>query len=222
MTEFMRTEVGAYYAHRVPGLRQADAKRWRGSCPIHGGKGASFTVSATTGRWFCFSQCGRGGDLIALEMELSGGAFVAARRSVFATVGRPEANRDETPWERHIAAASARHERRNRELSALWRRQMLRLHDAELERLKKELEQVPEADFDQHGEAVYRVSLLAERMRSYHGADLAIAFRKQLEQDRAGTLAILRAAIADEEHAGNVTARMVRLLERATAMGRAA
>jgi putative DNA primase/helicase len=52
----------------------------------------SFAVNPTTGEAFCHSQCGRGWDIIALERELAGLAFMEARAAVFAIVGRCEPN----------------------------------------------------------------------------------------------------------------------------------
>src|SRR5947209_9081340 len=64
---FTTQEVATYFAVRVPKMRQNGVHGWRGACPIHSGKNDSFTVNPVTGRWFCHSGCGRGGDIFDLE-----------------------------------------------------------------------------------------------------------------------------------------------------------
>jgi KaiC/GvpD/RAD55 family RecA-like ATPase len=97
---FTSSEVRAYYAARVPSLRITNQREWRGPCPVHGGKDPNFAVSSETGLSQCHSQCGRGWDLISLEMELSGSDFPRAKKAVFEIVGRPN-----VPWEeRNIEA----------------------------------------------------------------------------------------------------------------------
>ncbi|MBZ5581391.1 MAG: hypothetical protein LAQ30_04155 [Acidobacteriia bacterium] len=55
-------------------------------CPIHGGKDPNFSVEPATGRWFCHSVCGRGGDIIDLEMALiSPGTAISPRRGATCT-----------------------------------------------------------------------------------------------------------------------------------------
>lgn len=85
---FTSGEVSGYYAARVPHLNQRRATQWRGACPIHHGTGNSFAVSAATGRWFCHSQCGQGGDIISLEMALTGGAWRDAVAEVERIIAR--------------------------------------------------------------------------------------------------------------------------------------
>jgi len=87
---FTREEVSTYYAVRVPKLKQQRAGGWRGPCPIHAGKDDNFAVHPATGRWFCHSACGRGGDILTLEEALSGGDFSARKAEVFRLVGRIE------------------------------------------------------------------------------------------------------------------------------------
>jgi len=87
-TALSPAEVAEYYKHRLPSLPQQD-KEWRCPCPIHGGKRDSFAVQADTGRWFCHSQCGRGGDAYELEQTLSGlSTFPESLEAVNAIVGR--------------------------------------------------------------------------------------------------------------------------------------
>jgi KaiC/GvpD/RAD55 family RecA-like ATPase len=51
-------------------------------------------VNAETGLAQCHSQCGRGFDIVALEMEIAGLDFARAKERVFDLVGRPR-----VPWE---------------------------------------------------------------------------------------------------------------------------
>ncbi len=88
--QFTPGEVSTYYAARVPHLKQRRAREWRGACPIHQGKNENFAVEPDTGRWFCHSTCGRGGDILELEAALSGGDFPTRKAEVFRLVGRIE------------------------------------------------------------------------------------------------------------------------------------
>lgn len=87
---FTSGEVSTYYAARVPHLEQRRAAEWRSACPIHHGKNDSFAVQPDTGRWFCHSTCGRGGDILELEAALTGGDFPTRKAEVFRLVGRIE------------------------------------------------------------------------------------------------------------------------------------
>ncbi len=91
---FTPTEVRAYYATRVPAVRITSHREWRGPCPVHQGKRDSFAVNGENGLATCHSQCGRGWDIVSLEMELSGVDFARAKEAVFHIVGRPN-----VPWE---------------------------------------------------------------------------------------------------------------------------
>jgi hypothetical protein len=86
---FTSGEVSAYYAARVPTLKQV-GREWRGACPIHCGKGDNFAVEAASGEAYCHSVCGRGWDMIGLEMALTGSNFKTARAGVFGLLGRIE------------------------------------------------------------------------------------------------------------------------------------
>ena len=85
---FTPGEVSTYYAARVPHLNQRQAAEWRGTCPIHHGKHNNFAVEPDTGRWFCHSTCGRGGDILELEAALTGADFPTRKGKVFRLVGR--------------------------------------------------------------------------------------------------------------------------------------
>lgn len=87
-TPFSPSEVAFYYRVRVPKLRRTAGRQWRGPCPIHPGKRDSFAVDSETGRWYCHSRCRRGGDIFALEMELTGVGFREAKDEVHQLVGR--------------------------------------------------------------------------------------------------------------------------------------
>ena len=86
---FTPADVSRYYEIRLPELKQQGAQ-WRGPCKIHGGIQPNFAVEAATGRWFCHSACGRGGDLINLEISLTGSDFKDAKTEVFRLIGRVE------------------------------------------------------------------------------------------------------------------------------------
>ena len=88
--QFTPGEVSTYYAARVPHLKQRRAAEWRGVCPIHQGKNDNFAVEPDTGRWFCHSTCGRGGDILELEAALTGRDFPTRKAEVFRLVGRIE------------------------------------------------------------------------------------------------------------------------------------
>jgi putative DNA primase/helicase len=89
-TDFTRSEISTYYAARVPQLKQRRAGQWRGPCPIHKGKDDNFAVEPDSGRWFCHSACGRGGDIFTLEDALNGGDFPTRKAEVFRLVGRSQ------------------------------------------------------------------------------------------------------------------------------------
>jgi hypothetical protein len=86
--ELSPSEIEKYYATRVPDLRQTDGRVWRGPCPIHHGQRDSFAVKPKTGEWFCHSECGRGGGVIQLEMEMAGCDSETAKAEVFHIAGR--------------------------------------------------------------------------------------------------------------------------------------
>jgi KaiC/GvpD/RAD55 family RecA-like ATPase len=99
---FTPAEVAAYYRSRVPALQiNTSHREWRGPCPVHQGKRDSFSVNSETGLAQCHSECGRGWDIVALEMELGALDFPKAKAAVFQLVGRPD-----VAWEdRDVEAA---------------------------------------------------------------------------------------------------------------------
>jgi hypothetical protein len=90
--EFTPNEVSIYYAARVPALNQRGSEL-RGPCPIHQGHGENFAVESDTGRWYCHSRCGKGGDILDLEMALTGVDFKTAKSDVYQLIGRAEPER---------------------------------------------------------------------------------------------------------------------------------
>ena len=96
-------EISACYGARMPDLRQQGA-RWRGACGIHKGIRGSFSVHPETGLWRCWSDCSRGGDIIALEMALTGVSWLDAVKEVERIVGRPLLNRPTNRVERRALA----------------------------------------------------------------------------------------------------------------------
>ncbi|MCX6629160.1 MAG: sigma 54-interacting transcriptional regulator [Candidatus Solibacter sp.] len=94
---FTPGEVSRFYKDRIPHLKQTGAQ-WNCGCPRHGGKDPNFKVEAATGRWYCHSVCGCGGDIIDLEMALTGADFKAAKTEVFRLVGRNEPRHTTGGW----------------------------------------------------------------------------------------------------------------------------
>ena len=90
--EVSSAKVSIYYSTRVPNMRQRGGE-WRSPCPIHRGKRESFAVNSETGLWKCHSKCGKGGNILNLEMELTGADFKTAAAEVARIVGRPESAR---------------------------------------------------------------------------------------------------------------------------------
>src|SRR5579883_3031787 len=84
-------EIWVYYADRTPDIKRK-GDEWRGPCPIHKGKDDNFAVEPSSGVWYCHSQCGRGGSLAQLEMELTGADFNTAVSAVCEIIGRPRAD----------------------------------------------------------------------------------------------------------------------------------
>ncbi len=86
--DFSKEEIIEYYRLRVKGIKLV-AGKLRAPCPVHDGKDLNFSIDSETGRSFCHSSCGRGFDIISLEMELSASDFVKAKAEVFRLIGRP-------------------------------------------------------------------------------------------------------------------------------------
>lgn len=87
MIELSPAEIALYYSAALPELAQR-GHQWRGRCPIHQGGGISFSVDPETGRCYCFSQCGRGWDIVGFEREFTGVGFREAVQAISDVIGR--------------------------------------------------------------------------------------------------------------------------------------
>ncbi len=68
-TKLKQLDLLEYARHRTE-MQPAGANSWKGRCPIHEEKTASFYVWANPWRWHCFGGCATGGDIIDLAREL--------------------------------------------------------------------------------------------------------------------------------------------------------
>ncbi len=164
------SEVALYYESRVPDLRQR-GKRWRGPCPIHRGKYDNFSVHPETGLWRCWSGCGRGGDIVALEMAMTGLAWRDAVTQIEQIVGRLLVERAASRAEqRAVADRRARQQGDLREAEA-WRIAATAMAEEALENL---LEAVPER---------YAPTQLLLQLRGLQGAALIALFRDWMSRE---------------------------------------
>jgi len=85
---FTPGEVETYYRHLFPKINTS-GREWRMACPVHNGTDLNFVVDPQSGLAICHSQCGRGWDIIALEMEIHHKEFGSAKDDVFRIIGRP-------------------------------------------------------------------------------------------------------------------------------------
>jgi hypothetical protein len=81
----MQPRWGEFYAQYT--LLRPVGGEMVGPCPLHNGTGPNFKVHAETGRWYCHSQCGRGGDGLAFLEEREGLDFPAALERLAAWLG---------------------------------------------------------------------------------------------------------------------------------------
>ena len=77
--EAMEGKYDEFYSQYVK-LRRV-GRDLRGPCPIHKGDRANFTAY-DNGRWYCFSECGRGGDVIDFIQDVEGVDFVGALQTL--------------------------------------------------------------------------------------------------------------------------------------------
>lgn len=56
-------------------------------CPLHGGTRDSFSLNTATGRWYCNSECGTGGDVVTFEQRMRGCTVAEAIKGVEEVVG---------------------------------------------------------------------------------------------------------------------------------------
>jgi hypothetical protein len=124
------SENRTYFAARVPGVNPSGPARQRVACPLHRGTGKNLAIDFSRGLWYCFSNCGRGGDAIVFELALNGGGFLAARNRVFDIVGRPMGRVSRRRARRHITMKEQADAR-------LWRRLAVLLAEESLDDLKK-------------------------------------------------------------------------------------
>lgn len=92
-SQFTRGEIETYFRVRVPSLKR-DGREWRGPCPLHDGKHDSFAVNPDTGQAYCHSKCGRGWDLLGLEMALTSSDGKVALRQILGIIGRISVHRN--------------------------------------------------------------------------------------------------------------------------------
>lgn len=90
----------------LAGMRRR-GDRITGCCPVHGGDNpTAFTVDRAKNVWFCFSGCGRGGDVIELVRLLDGISHreAASRLAAMSPSVFPEPSRRATfqPFERTL------------------------------------------------------------------------------------------------------------------------
>jgi phage/plasmid primase-like uncharacterized protein len=201
--DFTPGEVSIYYAARLPKLHQR-AREWRGPCPVHHGKDDNFAVDSETGRWFCHSVCGRGGDILSLEQELKGTDFRVAKSRVFLLLGRVEEN---APREdlRRLARRRATVETVARDV-AYWRYARM----VQLERRKAVASEANDlAVLSKASRELYMLETDAGNAVSLYHAHLL--------RDPAGAADLIDWARRDERHAQAVTATVVLMLARAEA-----
>ena len=205
---FTAAEVSAYYAARVPSLKQRNRGAWRGPCPVHGGKGFNFAVKPENGFWYCYSQCGRGGDVLALEIALTGATFRNAESAVFQIVGRSSLA---SPQDGRTRAQRAC-DRRDADLAEFWRTEMLRIIEAELSACKAVLFSLPESEIEQAGGRVRALTDIQRQLESLRRVRLLNAYRREIRRDAIGTRRIVLDGISDESDAEHWVATIVRLL----------
>src|SRR5262245_2507765 len=164
MITLSSSEVALYYTSRVPDLAQR-GKRWRGRCPIHHGQGYNFSVDPETGRWRCWSGCGRGGDIVALEMAMMGAAWRDAVAGIECIIGRALLDRPTTRAARRAIAERRERERRELREAELFRFTAMSMAEQILDGLP---EAVPER---------YLPTQLLLELRAGHGVALLAIYR---------------------------------------------
>jgi hypothetical protein len=164
MIALSASEVAIYYESRVSDLRQR-GKRWRGPCPIHRGKHDSFSVDPETGLWRCWSVCGRGGDIIALEIALTGAPWLDSVAKIEQIIGRALLDR---PVIRAEQRAST--DRRKREQEETRSAEFFRIAAASM--AEQILDDLPEAVT-----ARYVPTQLLIELRTAQGAALLVIYR---------------------------------------------
>ncbi len=86
--ELSRADIEAYYSQVVPDMIGSGDER-RARCVIHNGSSpTSLAIDLSTGRWYCHSKCGRGGDVFGLEMLRRNLSYPEAYKAVYELIGR--------------------------------------------------------------------------------------------------------------------------------------
>jgi len=160
---FSAPEVAAYFRLRVPLLRQ-HRRRWRTKCPLHGGTHDSFSVNPETGLWRCWSNCGPG-DIIKLEIALTGASWRDAVREIEHVIGRQLLERPANRAERRAIAQRCERDQRDGQDAEFWR-------IAAESIVEKILEELPEVLPQRFGPTQFLLSL-----RAAHGGALLALYR---------------------------------------------
>jgi hypothetical protein len=193
------SEVSIFYALRVPDLRQR-GRWWRGRCPAHQGTHPNFTVDPETGFWRCWSRCGRGGDIITLEVALTSATWPEAVAAVGRIIGRSLINRPAAHAERRAFA-----ERRDREQREIRAAEFFRIAAASM--AEQILDELPEAVPERYAPTQLRLAL-----RAASGGALLTIYRDFRAREPRLTAALV--------HAGTqVWRRLCRRLARFVAAG---
>lgn len=212
MISLLPSEVAAYYAIRIPDLLQR-GKRWRGPCEIHKGQRNNFSVDPATGLWQCWS-CGRRGDVITLELTLTGASFPQARNAVFALIGRPGVV--STHAERRAAAIQRKRKDAEFEPAEYWRHARLSHVRAQLETEKVRL---LDSFFEDQSarEMVFKLTSEEILLRRVAGAGLITRYQCAVTADPEGTRAVVRRS--EEMECANhlFVAQIINLLSRSPA-----
>jgi hypothetical protein len=208
--EFSCSEVRAYYSCFIPAIARSRALKWRGPCPIHSGKRPNLAVNLQTGRWFCFSKCGRGGDMITFEIAMRGGTFRDARDRVFSAAGRvvPLVGPPQAPI----------HDPRLVEESLHWAnelaRQIQRDREVESESMGNS---VSARDHCECGEMIANHSRTLNWLSSLSVTDRMAAYIAALAHDPERVAGLVRDGLQNDDEARHFTVLIVRLIEEAEA-----
>lgn len=170
MITFSQVDVAVYYELRVAGLRRR-GKRWRGPCPIHHSKHQSSSVDPETGLWRCWSDCASGGDIIALEMVLTGASWRDAVMEVERIFGRVLLS-----WPASVAERRALAERRERGRGEMREARFFRIAIASI--AQQMLDELPEAEPERFGP-----TQLLLRLRLADGIALRALYRDYLARE---------------------------------------
>jgi CHC2 zinc finger len=196
MIGFSQFEVANYFATRVPDLAQR-GKRWRGRCPIHRGQGYNFSVNPESGLWRCWSSCGLGGDIITLEMALSGSSWREAVAVIEHAIGRVLIDRPATRTEQRSFTEARKHEQAEMREAEYFR-------IAAISMAETALEDLPDTAPDR-----YDLTQLLIVVRSSRSADLLRLYRDYLAHEPRLTAALVYAGAQAWNRLCNRLARFI-------------